>query len=311
MPRTSFAVIPSLIIVPLLLAVILLGCGGGGKAYQVHDFTIYLGIAAGDLNGDGLSDLAITGNGAVEVLLQSPTGKGNFESGTQYTVGGEAEPVEIGELDHDNQPDLVTASHFADTVSVLLQDPGQPGIFRSPIDFGTGRYPEGLGVADLNGDGLADIAVGGSYLTLLFNDPADPGNFYTGGTVTAVSYFSSVAIADLDGDGRNDLVVTGDGIVTVLLQDATPVPAGSFSVAGTYAAGADPIDVATADLDADGKVDLVVANYGTSDNHDNANVSVPLQDHDPILHGTFQSAVNYATGHGSYDVAVSSSACHT
>jgi hypothetical protein len=40
--------------------------------------------------------------------------------------------------------------------------------------------------------------------------------------------------------------------------------------------------VVIADLDADGG-DLVVANYGTSDNRDNANVSVLLQEHDPAL----------------------------
>ena len=59
-------------------------------------------------------------------------------------------------------------------------------------DFGTGNYPDALAIGDLNGDGFADIAVGGSYLTLLFNNPADPGNFYTGGTFTVLPYFSSM-----------------------------------------------------------------------------------------------------------------------
>jgi hypothetical protein len=289
---------------PLVLAVALLGCGGGGGNPYHFDFTLYLGIAAGDLNGDGRNDLVMTGKSAVTVLLQVPTGGGDFEGGTKYPVGSGPEPVEIGDLNHDNMPDLVTASHDSDTVSVLLQDPAQPGVFQSSIDFGTGNYPEGLAIGDLNDDGFPDIAVGGSYLTLLFNNPADPGNFYTGGTFTVVSYFSSVAIADLDGDGRNDLAVTGDGVVTVLLQEATPLPAGSFSVDGTYAAGPDPIDVAVADLDADGKGDMAVANYGTSDNHDNANVSVLLQEHDAALRGAFQTAVNYQTGSGSYDVAI-------
>jgi hypothetical protein len=212
--------------------------------------------------------------------------------------------VKIGDLNADNLADLVTASHYSDSVAVLLQDPEQPGIFQSPSSFGTGRYPEGLAIGDLNDDGVPDIAVGGSYLTLMFNNTADLGSFYTGGTLTLVSYFSSVATADLDGDGRNDLAVTGGGVVAVLLQDATPLPAGDFSVGGTYTAGPDPIDVEIADLDADGKADLVGANYGTSDNHDNANVSVLLQEHDPALRGTFHTAVSYQTGHGSYDVAV-------
>jgi hypothetical protein len=304
MGKTSAALIRYLGIAPLVFALALPGCGGGGGNPYNFNFTLYLGIAAGDLNGDDLDDLAMTGNSAVMVLLQSPTGGGDFEGGSKYPVGSGPEPVEIGDLNHDNLPDLVTASHDSDTVSVLLQDPGQLGAFQSAVGYDTGNYPEGLAIGDLNDDGFPDIAVGGSYLTLLFNNPADPGNFYTGGTLTVVSYFSSVAIADLDGDGRNDLVVTGDGVVTVLLQDATPVAGGSFSVAGTYAAGSDPTDVALADLDADGKADLAVANYGTGDKHDNATVSVLLQEHDAALRGMFQAAVNYQTGSASYDVAV-------
>jgi hypothetical protein len=177
----------------------------------------YLGIAAGDFNGDGRNDIAITGNSAVKVLLQDPISDGYFKSRTSYQVGKGAEPVEIGDVNHDDVPDLASANHGADTISVLLQDPAQTGVLKFSGDYGTGNYPEGLAIADLNGDGFGDIAAGGSYLTLFFNNPADPGNFYTGGTYTFLPYFSAVAIGDLDGDGRNDLAVTGNGVVTVLL----------------------------------------------------------------------------------------------
>ena len=63
--------------------------------------------------------------------------------------------------------------------------------------------------------------------------------------------------------------------------------------------------MAIADLDADGELDLVVANYGTAGDHHNANVALLLQEHGTALRGTFQAAVNSQTGSGSYDVAVS------
>jgi hypothetical protein len=82
------------------------------------------------------------------------------------------------------------------------------------------------------------------------------------------------------------------------------VAPGGFSGAATYTTGPQPAAVAIADLDADGKADLAVANFGTPGDLSKANVSVLIQEHDPALRGTFQAAVNYQTGSGSGDVAV-------
>jgi hypothetical protein len=296
------------ILFPALLCAACGGGGGGGAGFG--NFKLYTAIAAGDLNGDARPDLAITSYASsdstdpVTVLLQSPADDGVFGSGADYVVEATPVAVAIGDLNDDTRADPVVVNNGSDNISVLLQDPASPGAFQPAVDYLTGEHPEDAAIGDLNGDGFKDIAATGSYLTLLFNTPADPGNFYTGGTITVQPAFGSVAIGDLDGDGRNDLAATGNGVLNVLLQDAAPLAPGGFSDVATYTTGPQPAAVAIADLDADGKPDLAVANYGTPSDPSKANVSVLIQEHDPALRGTFQAAVNYQTGSRSEDVAI-------
>ncbi len=98
----------------------------------------------------------------------------------------------------------------------------------------------------------------------------------------------SIAGADFNGDGRADLAVANSGVaspgttgVSVLLGNGD----GSFAAATNLTAGTNPISVTAGDFNADGKIDLAVANLNSSD------VSVFIGKGD----ATFQPAVNYAT----------------
>ena len=83
------------------------------------------------------------------------------------------------------------------------------------------------------------------------------------------------------------------GTATALSTTLTPVPDGTVSPTYTYGAGSNPHDVLTADLDGDGHLDLVTANYyGTSYR--------PLGSGD----GTFGDRLTYATGGNPTDVQV-------
>src|SRR5262249_23984357 len=70
-------------------------------------------------------------------------------------------------------------------------------------------------------------------------------------------------VADLNGDGRPDLVVANffDGDVSVLLNSTTPgATTASFATQTTFAVGSGPRVVALADLNGDGKPDVIVTN---------------------------------------------------
>jgi hypothetical protein len=133
-------------------------------------------------------------------------------------------------------------------------------VFSPAVSVPVGNQPEGVVLADLNGDGSVDLAATSDALdkvTIHFG--AGDGTFaapivvLTGGGTSPHALVSG----DLDGDLDLDLAVTLKGVnqVRVLRNDG-----GSFVLAGSTAVGDDPRDLAIGHLDANGVLDLVTSN---------------------------------------------------
>jgi Big-like domain-containing protein/VCBS repeat protein/FG-GAP repeat protein len=151
-------------------------------------------------------------------------------------------------------------------------DSNQP-LFLPAVDYYSGGNDEGGGlrtvaVADLNGDGKPDIVMtnflSNTVGVLLGNGD---GTFQSAVTYHAGDTPSAVAIADVNGDGKPDLIVGaspsgwgGKGQIAVLLGNGD----GTFQSPVTYKSAGEITDVAVADLNGDGKPDLIVASYGSS-----------------------------------------------
>ena len=291
-----------------ICVVLALGACGSDDA-MVPPFTLTFSVAAGDLDGDGRPDLASANTfiagppphpGHVSVILHSQSSPGAFGGVMNLDIGSDPSKVAMGDLNGDNLMDLVASNDTSASISILFQNSSSHGTFLAAQNLGVGAHPNGVAIGDLNGDGHLDIAIADSGLSVLFQNAGVPGTFFP--PIRMGVSCSSVGIGDLNADGRADLVATGTnaGNVSILLQ--SPAGAGTFLPPQTVAAGFQPFNVAIADLNADGRLDLAIANLGTPDNPATANLSVLLNN--SASPGSFLPAINYTTGERSESVSV-------
>ncbi|MBN8589510.1 MAG: T9SS type A sorting domain-containing protein [Rhodothermia bacterium] len=216
-----------------------------------------------------------------------------------YATDISPQGMSSGDLDNDGDIDLVTANAGANTVSVFLNQ--GTGTFASKVDYAAANSSFSVTIADLNKDGFKDIvAVGstGNVKVLLNSGTAT----FTVGTSWTFMGSNAAKVGDLNADGNPDLVVSTSSTVTVLLGNGD----GTFATGVAYATGNNPVEIALRDFDADGDLDIAVANYVSG------SISVLLG----TGTGTFGTHVTYTTntqpqglvsgdfdGDGDYDLA--------
>lgn len=167
------------------------------------------------------------------------------------------------------------------------------GTFTAANSFATGTSPFDVVMADVNGDGVADIVTANrteNDVSVLLG--TGNGSFSAPTNFAVAANPASVSVADVNGDGKPDIVTAnyGDGSVSVLLGAGD----GSFGAATNFAVGALPTSVAIADVNRDGRLDIVTSNL-----NDNT-VSVLLGNGD----GNFSTATNLTVGANPFSVAV-------
>ena len=236
-----------------------------------------------DVNGDGKLDLLTAGSGAnaVSVLINTtlpgratPT----FLGQATTTVGAGPEGLAVADFNGDGKRDVASANRVAGSVSVLLNMTVIGAASVTPGFAGTtvvtGTMPLAVNPADINLDGRTDLVIANqnsfSISVILNNTPPDTGvpTFAPRQDFTVGTFPDSIAIADLNGDGKPDVSVSNAAShnVSVLLNTTTPGGTTvAFAPRQDFATGTFPRAVAAADIDGDGRADLVTANLD-SDN---------------------------------------------
>jgi type II secretory pathway component GspD/PulD (secretin) len=145
-------------------------------------------LAAGDLNRDGLPDLAIVNQGDNSISLLLGNGDGTFGAAAGSPLPTAATPagIVIADFTNDGIPDLAVADQGASTLAIYVGLGG--GAFSNRLEISAPANPNALASADFNGDGLPDVAVtsssGSTNLVSVFLDPSA----FTSGIAGQVPY---------------------------------------------------------------------------------------------------------------------------
>ena len=177
-------------------------------------------------------------------------------------VGKGPGSIAIVDVNHDGKPDIIVANTTDETVSVLLGNgkghftpaPGSP--------FPCGEGPNDIAVADMNGDGNADLVIantGTPYLTVLLGDgkgsfkPSPQSPFAT----ASYPHVHAVAVADFMGTGKLAAVTDSWGHNQILLIPGDGK--GNLILPGkSFPTGKRPYQrLRSADFNRDGKPDVV------------------------------------------------------
>ncbi|MEM7152355.1 MAG: CRTAC1 family protein [Myxococcota bacterium] len=290
---------------------LLLGDGKGGfrDATQEYGLSAHgygLGVAAGDIDGDGWTDLYLTTYAGKDQLLHNDAGKGFTDVTEAWGVDPQGWSTSAAMLDMDSDGDLdlyvvryveyeletaikcwfrtihiyCTPGMYEPQSDRLLRNDGGRFVDVSVESGVAAHAAKGLAVAtgDLDDDGDTDVYVADdiSRNLLLLND--GKGRFEEAGVVAGVAYSElgreeasmGVAVGDSDADGRWDLAVTN--------FQAEPTSLYSRRDGGNYRERSDAAGIGASararlsfgiewlDADNDGDEDLITANGHVTDN---------------------------------------------
>lgn len=234
------------------------GTFGTAQTYPVGRLPFQ--VAIGDLNGDGIPDLAVTNMGGNSVSILFGAAGGTFTTGPTLATGVNPFGVAIGQFDHSGYPGIAVTCYHTSQLYVFPNNGN--GTFGTPFITTTGSSPTSVVVGDFNRDGKLDIVTGNSIANdVSFFAGTGTGSFAAAVTSPALNFPVSIAAGDINGDGILDLVAVAPNYnqvsVTLGKGDGT---FGTFQQRAEFAAGTQPWGVALGDFDNDGQLDIATAN---------------------------------------------------
>lgn len=231
-------------------------------------------VAIADIDGGVGLDLVVANFGSDDLTVLKGLGDGSFVLDASYGVGGGPVHVVVQDLNGDTRPELVSVQVRSGDLSVLWA--GADGGYPTERRFQVGRFPRSLAAGDLNADGHLDLLVPNwgllglgpfrSDASILLGDGA--GAFGSDRRIEVGAFPLAVGLGDLNGDQRLDAVVAVQGgshcsICPASISGVSVLTGqgdGTFSPERRFGMES-PLAMSLADLNADGVLDLAVAEF--------------------------------------------------
>ena len=175
--------------------------------------------------------------------------------------GGPAVSLVTGDLDGDGKIDLAAIDTETHSVIAMLNR-STPGNYQFDVArFEGGHVPQGLVLADIDGDGKLDLvtAAGSDGVVIMRNTTANGALSFAAPVLLAAGYATAVTTGDIDQDGHPDLISTdGDANGIVVQLDRSTPGTIAFGQPYAFATAHGPIAVQAIDVDHSGGIDVVV-----------------------------------------------------
>lgn len=260
---------------------VLMGNGDGSLQPAVsYPANVNSNLVVTDLNNDGHPDIVVANSFTAYVLMNN--GDGTYRAAAPYTgIYAANAVVTVGDVNGDGKPDIVTNGDLG--YSVLLGN--GDGTFQAPQSFSTADALDSVQLVDLNRDGHPDLVLSPTSddrLVVMINNGSgvfiNPHTYYVGKGTQGHTF----GFHDFNGDGYPDLVVSNavNADLTVQLNNGD----GTFNTPISTDATR-PTAVVAADVNGDGKIDLITGNGDDT-------IGVQFGNGD----GTFQPKQSYPTG---------------
>jgi Bacterial Ig-like domain (group 3)/FG-GAP-like repeat len=256
--------------------------GNGDGTFQAATSVALSGAAGNyaslvDVNGDGLLDVVDLDYGSRQLTVYIATSATSYASAVSSATSDQVYDgcsMTVGDMTSDAKPEIVTANCGTNNLTVYVNN--GDGSFHTGVYYAAGLsqangtagdlYPESVAIADVNGDGKADLISSNddtSDVTILLGNGDGTVNVPTTGYATGGYPQAPAVIADFNGDGFTDIMVAdreysvvylkgyGDGTFRAALNYYSPIPASTWG---------DGFTVASGDFNGDGYPDFALGN---------------------------------------------------
>jgi hypothetical protein len=201
-------------------AVLSISLGNGDGTFQAPTTYplsgISNGLITGDFNGDGITDIASAStSGGLSVFLGK--GDGTFSPVTMFPCGLNCGSIAAGDFNGDGKIDLVVtdaAGNISSNVNVLIGN--GDGSFQKPVSYAVQQNPFNVAVADVDGDGNADLITVNSIGSVSILPGNGDGTFRPAVNTIVSPNLHGLAVGDFNGDGKVDIAV-GSAVSSIIM----------------------------------------------------------------------------------------------